>query len=154
MIKDPRIIYPQGASHILSYISAVNILPYRIAINHIICQECRPDPSVFTTSLCFDRVGNRRLERWVRAMGISNVTKKTTVSIYFFFSQSVDIFNKLLCPCDPWQHLRFCKPDEIDIVTFLTSLKKIIIDSCQTFWDLIRFHIMPIEKATHAGMLG
>ena len=41
-----QIIYPQGTSHIL-YISAVNVLPYPIAINHIICQECRPDPSVF-----------------------------------------------------------------------------------------------------------
>ena len=46
MIKGPRIIYPQGTSQ-LSYISAVNILPYRIAINHIICQEYRPDPVVF-----------------------------------------------------------------------------------------------------------
>ena len=52
MIKGPRIIYPQGTSQ-LSYISAVNILPYRIAITHIICQECRPDPSVFPSALYF-----------------------------------------------------------------------------------------------------
>jgi len=44
MIKGSRIIYPQGASQILSFISAVNIIPNLIAFNHKICQECRPDP--------------------------------------------------------------------------------------------------------------
>ncbi len=48
----------------------------------------------------------------------------------------------------------FLKIDEVDIVTFLTPLKKIIVDSCQSLGNLFRLHILLIEESAHASMLG
>jgi hypothetical protein len=46
------------------------------------------------------------------------------------------------------------KGDVADVITLLASLKKIIVDRGQIFWDLACLHLLPIEEAADSGMLG
>jgi hypothetical protein len=44
--------------------------------------------------------------------------------------------------------------DKVDVVTLLTSLKKIVVDPGQIFGDLTCLHILSIKEATDTRVLG
>jgi hypothetical protein len=65
-------------------------------------------------------------------------------------NQAGDISDQFFRLRDPWQNLSFLKADEVDVVTLLSSLKKIIVCPGQILRDFTCPHIVPIEEATDA----
>jgi hypothetical protein len=53
-----------------------------------------------------------------------------STSTCLFLNQAGDIPNKFFCLGNPWNNLRFLKADEVDVITLLSSFKKIIVDPC------------------------